>query len=107
MSGKLERNIPFFCHSHPQMINFDDMGVKENDIAKEAGIQELSNLIGHGAAEYLPHISVDSAIFSFHEGLLKVLLLRMRDQPLYSLPGGYVGKEEDLDSAALRILRER
>ena len=68
---------------------------------------ELTTLIEQGEEQYLPHISVDSAIFSFHEGLLKVLLLRMKDQRLYSLPGGYVGREEDLDGAAQRILRER
>jgi ADP-ribose pyrophosphatase YjhB (NUDIX family) len=89
------------------MINFDDMGANEKDTDKEVRMQELSDLIEHGPAQYLPHISVDSVIFSFHEGLLKVLLLRMKDQPLYSLPGGFVGKEEDLDSAAQRILRER
>lgn len=74
--------------------NFDDM-------------LELTNLIEEGAVTYLPHISVDSVIFSFHEGLLKVLVLRMQDHTLYSLPGGYVGREEDLDGAAQRILRER
>jgi 8-oxo-dGTP diphosphatase len=68
---------------------------------------ELNTLIEQGTKEYLPHISVDSAIFSFHEGLLKVLLLRMKDLTLYSLPGGYVGREEDLDGAAQRILHER
>ena len=64
-------------------------------------------MIEQGTLEYLPHISVDSAIFSFNEGVLKVLLLRMKQQSLYSLPGGYVGRDEDLDGAALRILRER
>src|SRR5579872_2358256 len=70
-------------------------------------MSELSSLIAEGSARYLPHISVDSAIFSFNEGVLKVLLLRMKDQSLYSLPGGYVGREEDLDAAAARILKER
>lgn len=68
---------------------------------------ELTHLIEEGALTYLPHISVDSTIFCFHDGLLKVLVLRMKDQTLYSLPGGYVGREEDLDGAAQRILRER
>jgi 8-oxo-dGTP diphosphatase len=68
---------------------------------------ELTNLIEQGTLTYLPHISVDSTIFCFHEGLLKVLLLRMKEQTIYSLPGGYVGREEDLDSAAQRILLER
>ncbi len=82
------------CWCKEKMANFDDM-------------LELTNLIEEGALTYLPHISVNSAIFCFHEGLLKVLVLRMKDQPLYSLPGGFVGKKEDLDGAAQRILRER
>ncbi|HXD79653.1 MAG TPA: NUDIX domain-containing protein [Puia sp.] len=68
---------------------------------------ELTELIEKGSQEYLPHISVDSVIFSFQDGVLKVLLLRMKDQSLYSLPGGYVGRGEDLEGAAQRILRER
>ena len=67
-------------------------------------MMELTNLIEQGTLTYLPHISVDSAIFSFHDGVLKVLVLRMKDQSLYSLPGGYVGREEDLDGAAQRIV---
>jgi 8-oxo-dGTP diphosphatase len=74
---------------------------------KQARSLELAGLIQRGLLEYLPHISVDSVIFSFHDGLLKVLLLRMKDLSLYCLPGGYVGREEDLDGAAQRILRER
>ncbi|HET6252515.1 MAG TPA: NUDIX domain-containing protein [Puia sp.] len=70
-------------------------------------MMELTNLIEQGTLTYLPHISVDSTIFSFHDGLLKVLLLRIKDHTLYSLPGGYVGREEDLDGAAERILHER
>jgi len=68
---------------------------------------ELTNLIEQGTITYLPHISVDSTIFCFHESLLKVLLLRMKEQSLYSLAGGFVGREEDLDGAAQRILFER
>ena len=70
-------------------------------------LKDLTDLVQRGHLNYLSHISVDSVIFSFHQGTLQVLLLRMTDQPLYSLPGGYVGREEDLDKAALRILRER
>lgn len=69
--------------------------------------EDLSTLIRQGQQEYLPHISVDSVIFSFHNDQLKVLLLRMKDQPLYALPGGFVGREESLDEAAHRILEER
>jgi len=81
-------------------INFGDMESNRQ-------IDELTELVQQGHLKYLPHMSVDSVIFSFHECQLKVLLLRMMDQPLYSLPGGYVGREEDLDGAAQRILQER
>ncbi len=56
---------------------------------------------------YLPGISIDTVIFSFHDGKLRVLLIRYGDMPFYNLPGGYVEKEETLEDAALRILRRR
>ncbi|HTJ10540.1 MAG TPA: NUDIX domain-containing protein [Dinghuibacter sp.] len=68
---------------------------------------DLADLVHDGARQYLRHLSVDSVIFSFHEDKLKVLLLRMKDLPLYALPGGYVHKEESLEDAAHRILAER
>ena len=69
--------------------------------------QNLSYLVREGDREYLPHLSVDSVIFSFHEEKLKVLLLRMKDLPVYALPGGFVRRAEGLDEAARRILAER
>ncbi|KGO92266.1 NUDIX hydrolase [Flavobacterium subsaxonicum] len=57
--------------------------------------------------ENIPHISIDCAVFGFHESSLKVLLTKLKDQPLWSLPGGYMSKEEDLKEAAGRILNER
>ncbi len=56
---------------------------------------------------YVPHISVDTVIFGFNGDQLKVLLLKMKFNHQYFLPGGYMKKEENLDSAAIRILRER
>src|SRR5215475_11252594 len=56
---------------------------------------------------YLPALSVDTVIFGFHNAKLKVLLSAIGDAPYYSLPGGFVRKDEDLDDAALRILQER
>jgi 8-oxo-dGTP diphosphatase len=69
--------------------------------------QDLPTLVREGYRDYLRHLSVDSVIFSFHEAQLKVLLLRMKDMPLYALPGGYVRKDEGVDEAAHRILEER
>lgn len=59
------------------------------------------------AATYLPGISLDTVIFGFHQGKLKVLLLRFGNADNYSLPAGYIEKKEDLDDAAIRILNER
>lgn len=56
---------------------------------------------------YLPAVSIDTVIFSFHNGKLKVLILRFGDTRYFTLPGGYIQKTEDLDDAALRILQER
>ena len=56
---------------------------------------------------YVPHISVDTVIFGFNGDQLKVLLLKMKFNHQYFLPGGYMKKEENLESAAIRVLRER
>ena len=56
---------------------------------------------------YVPHISVDTVIFGFNGDQLKVLLLKMKFNQQWFLPDGYMKKEENLESAAIRILRER
>jgi ADP-ribose pyrophosphatase YjhB (NUDIX family) len=72
---------------------------------------ELKNLLEESSKtawqQYVPHISIDCVVFGFHEASLKVLLLQMKDQDLWGLPGGYMKKEEELNEAAVRILRER
>jgi len=54
-------------------------------------------------------VAVDVVLFTIHDGSLKVLLVR-RDRPpfqgLWSLPGGFVGRVESVDEAALRELQE-
>ena len=64
-----------------------------------------SNLSGFSM--FHPGLSVDCAIFGFHEGELKVLLLRMKSMDTWALPGGFILKNEDVDVAAGRILKER
>lgn len=56
---------------------------------------------------YLPNLSADPVIFGFDQNELKVLLLKMNYKKLWFLPGGYVKKDEDLDEAVVRILKER
>lgn len=55
----------------------------------------------------LPHISVDSVVFGFHENQLKVLLVNTVFEDKWLLPGGYVFKTENLNDAAQRVLKDR
>lgn len=71
---------------------------------KDEKIIEMSSLLWQ---EALPHISVDSVVFGFHEGQLKVLLVRMATGQKWLLPGGYVFKNENVEDAAQRVLKER
>jgi len=68
---------------------------------------ELKNILDEGEQLFLPSLSVDCVIFGFHNGQLKVLLLKLRHIKLWSLPGGFIMKEEDTTDAAARVLKER
>lgn len=69
--------------------------------------EELKKFIHEYRTAYLPSVSLDLVIFGFHEGQLKVLLLRFKESQDWLLPGGRVRNEENLDDAACRSLRER
>jgi hypothetical protein len=56
---------------------------------------------------FLPHLSADPVIFGFDQNELKVLLIKTNYRKLWLLPGGYIGKDEDLDEAVVRILKDR
>ena len=56
---------------------------------------------------YLPHLSIDCVVFGFNEATLKVLVVQMKEDILWALPGGYVLNTENLNEAANRILHER
>ncbi|GAB3790453.1 NUDIX domain-containing protein [Spirosoma horti] len=60
-----------------------------------------------GSAPFLPAVSIDNVIFGFHQNELTVLLLQAKSNQNWMLPGGFVGKDEDVDSAAARILHAR
>ncbi|MGZ3871925.1 MAG: NUDIX hydrolase [Mucilaginibacter sp.] len=69
--------------------------------------KELKTYSSEARANYLPHVSIDCVVFGFHEGLLKVLLLKMKNEGGWYLPGGFVQKAEPIERAADRILKER
>ena len=54
-------------------------------------------------------VAVDVALFTIQDASLKVLLVKRSAPPFrgaWSLPGGFVGREESVDEAALRELQE-
>ncbi len=57
--------------------------------------------------DYIAQISIDCVIFGFHDASLKVLLLKVMDSDSWMLPGGYIKKNENMDTAANRVLLER
>jgi 8-oxo-dGTP diphosphatase len=69
--------------------------------------QAVLDFINHGHEHYLPHLSIDCVIFSYHEQQLRILLIRYYNQSKWSLPGGFIAKDETLTQAANRILAEK
>ncbi len=57
--------------------------------------------------EYLPHIAYDSVVFGFSGEKLKILLMEYHKTGWFALPGGFVKKNEPLDEAVKRGLKER
>ena len=60
-----------------------------------------------GHLYFLPHISIDCVIFGFHNDQLKVLLLQWKETLRWSLPGGFIYRDEPMDYAATRTLKSR
>ena len=55
-------------------------------------------------------ITVDTVILTIKNGNLKVLLVKRENEPFkgkWAIPGGYVRMSEDLDAAAMRVLKEK
>lgn len=64
-------------------------------------------MIDFNPQDYQPGFSVDNVIFGFHDRELKVLLMKLKQMEQWSLPGGFVQREEDVDQAAQRVVQER
>ncbi|MGR3810879.1 NUDIX hydrolase [Jiulongibacter sp. NS-SX5] len=57
---------------------------------------------------FIPQLSIDCVIFGYKNKELKVLVSKLSlPKELFSLPGGFISQDEDIDQAALRILKER
>ncbi|MFI5154273.1 MAG: NUDIX domain-containing protein [Chitinophagales bacterium] len=70
-------------------------------------LKDLQDFFIKGFKEYRPGVTVDCAIFGYHEGELKLLLVKNKIITKWCLPGGYVKKKENLGEAAARITAER
>lgn len=68
---------------------------------------EVQDFILNGYKYYIPHISIDCAIFGYHEQQLKLLLIKHKALKDWCLPGGYVKRTEKLVEAAARNVKER
>lgn len=69
--------------------------------------QELEEFWAEASEIYLNHISIDCVVFGFHEGQMKVLMLKSNNEEAWYLPGGFVLKKEPIEKAADRILKVR
>lgn len=69
--------------------------------------EEVVDFVQNGHKQYLPHLSIDCAVFSYYTQQLKILLVRYHGQEKWSLPGGFIRRDEALTAAAYRILAEK
>jgi len=70
-------------------------------------LQEIQHFFREGYLDYRPNLTVDCAIFGYHDGELQLLLVKNKLVTKWCLPGGYVKKDENLDEAAARTTLER
>jgi 8-oxo-dGTP diphosphatase len=68
---------------------------------------EIEEFVLNGHKYYIPHVSIDCAIFGYHEQQLKLLLIKHRAIDGWCLPGGYILRTEKLVEAAARNVKER
>jgi 8-oxo-dGTP diphosphatase len=67
----------------------------------------IRDFIQTGYLHYVPHVSLDCAVFGYHEQQLKLLLIKYKAIDGWCLPGGYIKRTEKLIEAANRNVKER
>lgn len=70
-------------------------------------LAEIKHFFNDGHLDYRPNLTIDCAIFGYHDGELQLLLVKNKIITKYCMPGGYVRKDESLEQAATRITAER
>ncbi|MBL7818391.1 MAG: NUDIX hydrolase [Saprospiraceae bacterium] len=78
-------------------------------MVKEATNTEIQGILFNSKdyfEQFIPQFSIDCVIFGFHDNELKVLLSKLPKLDYWSVQGGFIQKEEDIDIAAVRILKD-
>ncbi len=70
----------------------------QEDLIRKLELQIKSSVPGH---------SVDCVIVGYKDEELQVLMLKQFNSDKWALPGGFIYKNEDIDFAAVRVLKER
>ena len=70
------------------------------------GKNQLTDIV-FDTKQFVPGHSVDCVVIAFDTEGLKVLVMKWTGPEMYCLPGGFIRVEEDLDKAAIRVLKER
>lgn len=87
------------------MCNYDT--INGIFVAMDLNRKKLTDTFKQMIDRSLPGNSIDCVIFGYHEQQLKILLLQWKVDSVWSLPGGFIYEDEDMDEAAHRILSER
>src|SRR6478672_11549233 len=72
------------------------MTIKEKNPAEDAT-----------GASYITNLAYDSVVFGYSGNKLKILLMEYHNTGFFALPGGFVRRNENLDDAVKRGLKER
>lgn len=87
---------------HPEQIKPS----KFCKLAQMDGKEIIDQLINQ-FQNYAPTLSVDTVILGYQEAQLNVLVLKWKNANWWSLPGGFVYKDESVNDAAQRVLKDR
>ena len=69
--------------------------------------ENIKELLVRGKEVYLQNVAIDNVIFGYHEKSLKVLLQRSTPMGIWMLPGGFIRRNETVETAAARVAEER
>ena len=57
--------------------------------------------------DWIPGHSIDCVVFGFDHDQIRILLLHWANADTWSLPGGFIRRDEHMDAAAKRVMNER